>query len=172
MRWSMCMMVMGVLKPTINGGKVFRRRPASVALPRRAFIITTTGRTAPHKMTMMVVQQPTHPQQVTDSNKIGPQVVHHGFLCSRRTRVEIQLAAKNRRKDVELLVRGEIVAAATTTAGGRRRGGWRRIAQGPQATGDALEIHFKAVTHRTKKFTRLMKFLLLLNGNNKYQVCK
>lgn len=85
-------------------------------------------------MPVVVVQQPGHPQEISNPHEIWPEVFHHRLL---RARVEIQLSAEDGREYVELLVRGHFV-------GGRRGHGGRRIAQPPQAGRYALEIQLEA----------------------------
>lgn len=91
-------MFMGMRQSAVDSREILSRRSAGVALPRGSLISAT----ASHQVSMVVVQQPGHPQQVSDANEVWPQVLHHTLL---RARVKIELATEDGREYIELLVR-------------------------------------------------------------------
>lgn len=95
----MGVVVVRVRQPPINRRKIFRRRSARIALPRRPLIAPIR---APHQMPMVLIQQPRHPQQIPNPHKVRPQILHHRLL--RTGCIEIQLSAEDGRKYVELLM--------------------------------------------------------------------
>lgn len=101
----MGMMFMRMGQAPINGTKILRGRSTSIALSRSSLIIARAGA---HQVAVMVVEQPPNSQQISDADEVRPQLLHHRLGLG--AGVEVELAAKDCRKNVELLV-GNVVGS-------------------------------------------------------------